>query len=365
MNKNLTFVLLILCMIPLVNSQVEFYSGDIYVDSLHSVIDIQNKANISSDYVLKNKNNNEEKINLTFIGIAKNASIALDDFPFNNKEIIFGPNEIKKFHIEYLSEITDSNNIKILRFEPNILLNNAENPEKISSYCVKLILPNEIKSVVSFNKDYDFVNNEEKRTTYHWNKNNVYLTPLNVMWNNLKINLSVNQKPDSNSIIDFNQLINVTITIKNTGNKKIDNLVLSAYFIPALFEAVSPLNDFNQLSDYDMIIWNKNVDSLEKEEIKKFYYSIISKTNKTPIQLNPVSVRINGSLIAFSEEIEIDIVGQEEKCGNWKCEGKENYSSCPIDCISEKIFSNMPLFIGIILLICVLVVFIIVMKLKK
>ena len=287
-------------------AQVSFYTGDVVISSLDASIDIQEKANVNLNYVLKNEGDAECEVSLTFF--LPEAVVLMDGKEFSNP-VIFKPGESKTFSLSYEKEIAGEK-LKVFTFDSFILFDDMPNSRRVSSYSVKVMLPEGINRLVTSNKKYDLKTLENGRVTYLWSKKNIYPTSLMIKWSIIDVDLAVEKTATPNEITAPDQIANIKITIENKGNKEVKNITLMDNFFPADIEAVSPLEEFTMQGgpeEEPRLIWCKKIDSLMPKEIKNYQYSIKIKRlfNTT---LDPLTVIVEGSLVSISNEVSIKAI---------------------------------------------------------
>jgi len=288
-------------------AQVSFYTGDVVISSLDASIDIQEKANVNLNYVLKNEGAAECEVSLTF---PSEATVLMDGKEFSNP-VIFKPGESKTFSLSYEKEVKGEK-LRVFTFDPFILFDDMPNSKRVRSYSVKVMLPEGINRLVTSNKKYDLKTLENGRATYLWSKKNIYLTSLMIKWSIIDVDLAVEKTVTPNEITAPDQIVNIKITIENKGNKEVKSITLMDNFFPADIEAVSPLEEFTMQGgpeEEPRLIWCKKVESLMPKEIKNYQYSIKIKRlfNTT---LDPLTVIVEGSLVSVSNEVNIEAVSQ-------------------------------------------------------
>jgi hypothetical protein len=302
-------LLLMLAMFPSVSAQVSFYSGDVCMDTFDADIDLRGRAVVSLECLLVNRGSEEESVSLRITGVPGDADVLLDSNPFSEGETVFGPGEEKTLKIDYVPDINVSNNLNVLSLGPRVFFDDMHNSERVGTYNVRLALPEGVKSIVSSSRECSSMEIENRRTVYYWSENDIYPTALSIMWSSLDADISLMQEADHRQISDVNQQIGVTVTIENKGENELSDVLLSTYFVPSEFEAVEPLEDFEQPepgTDY-MLKWSRGIGRVGAGETKTLHYSVRPKSLSHALKLEPVTARVNNSLVGVSNEIGIEV----------------------------------------------------------
>lgn len=323
--------------VPLVSAQVSFYSGGVYIRSLNASIDVEENAHVSLDYALANKDNKENAVNLSFLNLG-NAEILMGNKTIDEVGggLLFFAEEIKLIHAEYDIDLGGTPYLKELRFNPQIQFNGKCSSERVDNYFVKVLLPIGVQTLIASNKDYKEKTIAGGRAAYYWVEEKRYPTSLNARWSKFNIDLSVDKTAIPSVIDNANQIITIRVTLKNNGEEELEGIYAEDSFEPYRFKAVAPKKEFylSRTSNDERLIWSKNISSLKPGESKVIQYSIKPAFYSGDIVLGPVIAKVEGSLIAVSNEAKIKL----NLCGNGICDylvSNEDESTCHTDCLSS------------------------------
>lgn len=298
------FVCLLLFAAPLPAGKVSaelFYTGNITIDSLSAEIDVNQNASVTVEYTLVNRGEEKEDVNL---GFSPESALALLDGEGLSNPVSFAAGETKELSLSYSMEV-GTENYRMIIFNAVLLFNNKSNSQTISSYRVKAVLPEGISGLVNSNKPYE-TTSEGGRVAVIWNESNVYSIPLSFSWNTLGIDLAATKEATPSTISSLDEVVSIKVTIQNNGDEEVRDIELSDDFFPTLFEAVEPLEEFNLVYPENSdphLYWTKEVDSLQPGESRVYTYSIKVKVLSPETTLNPLTILVNGTPVAASNNI--------------------------------------------------------------
>jgi hypothetical protein len=299
------FVCLLLFISPLlagnVNADQLFYTGNIAIDSLSAEIDVGQNASVTVEYILINRGEENEDVNLRFS--PENALALLDGVELSNP-VSFAVGETKELSLSYSMEM-GAEDYKVIIFNAVLLFDNKSNPQTISNYQVKAILPGGINRLADSNTPYE-TTSEDGRVAVIWTESNIYSIPLSFSWSTLDIDIAATKEAIPSTISSPNEVVSIEVTIQNNGDEEVRDIELYDDFFPTLFEAVEPLEEFNLLYPENSdphLYWTKKVDSLQPGEIRVYTYSIKVKVFSPEITLNPLTILVNGTPVAASNDI--------------------------------------------------------------
>jgi len=307
-----------------------FYTGDVEIYSMYTIINAENThAQITVDYTLFQQLPSEygkdrgTYVNLTFSEYdMDDVNVLIDGKEFTNP-VYFTPGEVKEVHITYTQDIKGTT-LKSIDVNPILLFDGMRNSKRVSLYNLKLLVPSGINKLITSSIEYDSTSSAN-RTSYYWNKKNVYPTSLNVKWSTIDADISI-KKSVLTDIIKTDGVMIVEVLVENKGNKDARDVVLSDTILLSDFEPIEPKEDF-VYEDAIVATWKKEIDILKAGERKTFTYQIKLK-NPAVSTLKPIIAIIDGSLIGVSN----DVIIKDKICGDKICMHNETYENCPQDC---------------------------------
>lgn len=299
------FVCLLLFSSPLlagnVNADELFYTGNIAIDSLSAEIDVGQNASVTVEYTLVNHGEEKEDVNLRFS--PENALALLDGVELSNP-MSFAAGETKELSLSYSIEV-GTEDYKVIIFNAVLLFNDKSNSQTISNYHVKAILPSGINRLADSNMPYE-TTSEDGRLAVIWTESNIYPIPLSFSWSTMDIDITATKEATPSTISSPNEVVSIEVTIQNNGDEEVRDIELYDDFFPTLFEAVEPLEEFNLVYPEDSdphLYWTKKVDSLQPGESRVYTYSIKVKVLSPETTLNPLTILVNETPVAASNDI--------------------------------------------------------------
>ncbi len=317
MKYKIIILTLLLFLLPLAFSQVQFYDGSIEVKSLEAEID----GSVALEYVLVNNGDKEESVSLSYLNIGN----------LPEEDITLQPGKEKTIQATYDIEITGED-YKTLKFNPVILFNGMYHSKTTGNYYVKLVLPEGVEEIVSSSKEHDNITEDG---AYIWNKKDIHPTALNVRWSELDADIEVTRTATPTTITWTPPEIQITATIKNNGVEEIKDITLEDSFTHGIFKGVSPIKEFEYFDGGRVLQWEKKIKSLKPGEEKTLQYTVKIEKGMN-IKLNSLRVMVDDSLVAITDEIPIAI----DLCGNGKCDYEftfETELNCIADCPKSSI----------------------------
>jgi len=298
------FVCLLLFASPLLSDDVNaelFYTGNIAIDSLSAEIDVNQNASVTVEYTLVNHGDEKEDVTLGFL--PENATFLLDGEELSNP-VSFAAGETKTLSLSYSMEV-GTEDYKVIVFNAVLLFNGKSNSQTISNYQVKAILPDGINRLAHSNRPYE-TSSEDGRVAVMWTQSNVYPIPLSFSWSTMDINLAATKEATPSAITVPDEVVSIEVMIQNNGDEEVRDIELYDDFFPTLFEAVEPLEEFSLVYPENSdphLYWKKEVDSLQPGENKVYTYSIKVKALSPETRLNPLTILVDGTPVAASNDI--------------------------------------------------------------
>jgi len=283
-----------------VNAEL-FYTGNIATDSLSAEIDVNQNASVTVEYTLINRGEEKEEVNLGFS--PENAMALLDGEELSNP-VSFAAGEMQKLSLSYSMEV-GTEDYKVIVFNTVLLFNGKSNSQTISNYRLKAILPNGINRLVHSNRPYE-TTSEDGRVAVIWTESNIYSIPLSFSWSTIDVDIAATKKATPSAISSPNEVVKIEVTIQNNGDEEARDIELYDDFFPTLFEAVEPLEEFKLVQPEESdphLYWTKKVDSLQPGESQDYTYSIKVKVLSPETRLNPLTILVNGTPVAASNDI--------------------------------------------------------------
>ena len=281
-----------------------FYIGGIVIDSISATIDINHAASVEIEYVLVNSGDDAESVSLTHA--APEATARLDGTLLSNP-VEFEPDEKKTLTVSYSIDL-QAGDSKSMTFDPVLLIDNMAYPEKIQSIDIELVLPAGIERLTYSNLTHNEIEIRDGRTTYIWSKSGMFASPLYVSWTALDVDLVATKTTRPATVSTAGEIIEVEVTVTNQGDTQVKNIMLSDDFHPGVFEAVSPLEEFEllqpELSD-PQLYWTKEIEGLAPDESKTFDYSVKIKHLSFENRLDAVVVSVGGTPVCVSNDVVI------------------------------------------------------------
>jgi hypothetical protein len=278
-----------------------FYTGNIAIDSLSAEIDVGQNASVTVEYTLVNRGEENEDVNLRFS--PENALALLDGVELPNP-VSFAAGETKELSLSYSMEM-GAEDYKVIIFNAVLLFDNKSNSQTISNYQVKAILPGGINRLADSNMPYE-TTSEDGRVAVIWTESNIYSIPLSFSWSTMDIDIAATKEATPSTISSPNEVVSIEVTIQNNDDEEVRDIDLYDDFFPTLFEAVEPLEEFNLVYPEDSdphLYWTKKVDSLQPGESKVYTYSIKVKVLSPETTLNPLTILVNGTPVAASNDV--------------------------------------------------------------
>ena len=298
------FVCLLLFISPLLAGNVNaelFYTGNIAIDSLSAEIDVGQNASVTVEYTLVNRGEENEDVNLRFS--PENALALLNGVELSNP-VSFAASETKELSLSYSMEV-GTEDYRVIIFNAVLLFDDKSNSQTISNYQVKAILPSGINRLADSNMPYE-TTSEDGRVAVIWTESNVYSIPLSFSWNTLGIDIAATKEATPSTISSLDEVVSIEVTIQNNDDEEVRDIELYDDFFPTLFEAVEPFEEFDlvypQNSD-PHLYWTKKIDSLQPGESRVYTYSIKVKVLSPETTLNPLTILVNGTPVAASNDI--------------------------------------------------------------
>jgi hypothetical protein len=330
MKNKIIILILLIFVLPLVIAKVQFYQGQILIESQIVTLDV-NGANGTAylEISLVNSDEKENAVSLNFLNLDE-TEIKINGESLIDNTLTFNPSEKKLIQVSYNLEVYGEGHFKELKYNPQILFEGLYSSNKVERYGVKLILPEGINQIVSSSKVDDRMDQEEGRVVYYWEKQNIAPTSLNIRWNTLTSDLEVKRTANPLRITQTPADVEVSVVIKNTGTEILKNIVLEDSFNQGLFLPVYPKNEFEFFDGGRVLQWSKTIDSLNPGEEKEIPYTVrIDKGIN--VEFNPLRVNVDDSLVVISDKIYFEL----DMCGNGVCDYEftfENELNCLADC---------------------------------
>ena len=279
-----------------------FYTGGVQIDSLSARVDITTEATVSVEYKLVNRGIAAEALNLTVF--PSDAQVVIGGTNLTNP-IAFEAGQTKELTLLYSIELS-SGDFQRIQFAPLLFFNDMASAHRIKSYRVELVLPQGVDRLVSSSLACDSSTIRDGRRVFTWAKGNIYPVTLDVCWTTLDVNIAVVKKATPSSLTSAGEIVEVEITVQNKGHSEVRDITLIDSFFPGAFQAVEPLDDFKlvqpEMSD-PRLYWQKDIDKLEAGESRTYTYSVNVTALGLETRLDPVSVLVNGTPVAVSNDI--------------------------------------------------------------
>jgi len=326
-----------------VNAQLS-YAGNIAIDSFSAEIDVNQNASVTVEYTLVNRGGEEE----VTLGFLPESALALLDGEELSNPVSFAAGETKTISFSYTMEV-GTGDYKVIVFNAVLLFNSKSNPQTISNYQVKAILPEGINRLTDSNRPYE-ISPEDGRVAVIWTESNVYPIPVSFGWSTMDVNLAATKEATPSTITALDEVVSIKVTIQNNGDEEVRDIELYDDFFPTLFEAVEPLEEFNMVYPEDSdphLYWTKKVDSLQPGENKVCTYSIKVKVLSPETRLNSLTILVNGTPVAASNDIIIH--GETEEPSE----------------LAEKEFPTLYVIIGAIVVVAIIASALVIRSKKK
>ena len=259
--KLIWFLTIVVLICSNILALVGYYNGAIVVNNMESIVNIgEEKIEGNISIILKNTNNNEEKINLTIINSRKDRAMYFEEGSFD-KEIIFNSSQEIKILIKFNF---NSTNVDRYLFYPELLFDGLPNSNWVKNEKITLNLDN---SLVLIDETYHNLDVLDEYSIYTWQYNDRYPEQHNFIYApNYQIN--VQKVIDKQELSNLGEEVKVSITVKNEGERPITNLRVIEYLSSDL-EVTSP-NNFEEVDD-EIQVLRKDIEKLDPG--KKFIFS--------------------------------------------------------------------------------------------
>lgn len=340
------------------NFKDNYYKGNVIVDTIDVQIFINTEAEVIAEYKLINTGDAEESVEIELI---KPSTTLYVNGELLKNPITFSPQEQKNITLSYDGEI-EGESLKRFTFSPQILINSKRSVKHTNNYCVDLLLPEGIPSLIGSSETYSnkIITNED-RSLYQWEYHNIYPTTISFMWSDLGVNFEVEKSVTPQDITEPNQIITIQIVFKNLSDEEFHQVSLVDDFDPSEFESVQPIDGFTitdeEASD-PRLIWRKDIEKLGAQEVLSFEYSIkyIGDTSMIyDFKLAPVKILIDSQLAAASNDVTLRKMVRVTKVGVIQAEIAEKTDYLKIGLIIAVIVAFIIAFIVIVVLIVVLI----------
>jgi len=324
MNFCWIFGLVFLLLIKAVSAQ------GIGIDELEVSADIGEETNVTAVYLVSNGGDSGVNITLSFPEMPELTKIAIDGQSAQvNNPIMIPAKEKKRIELAFTKDAQN-----FYYYDLSMLINGYR-PDYMRHTKVTYFLPREYTLLETSGT----VTRDDSQTIISWERNNsiplILPQDFQVRFSSRSFDIDVLKAIDK-SIIGVNDAANVTLTLKNYGNRT-DNLRLED-FLPG--DAVYAIySDTGNILENDMgskVIWD--ISSLGEGETREFSYTVkVNSESVGNVSLTPAKlIDQEASIEKPSNPLMIQILGEtsdKRYCViNGICEKDENTSTCPKDC---------------------------------
>lgn len=307
-----------------------FYNGPIQLKEFKAEIKIEgNRANIDSQYKMVNPTTqthlvkaSSEKFGMkeiVFRGpVAPRTIPRFDSFsaPILVRKIEkskrISPNET--FFVDTVQSVDISGErTKMLKFIPDIDLENEPVAEKVQNFEITVELPPEAKKVVSSSPVPTSVEVRDNKLFCHYSMSDYYLLPVFLKWTELDVNVQVTKRVVQNR----NNTFTVSIIVVNASTTKVDNINLIDDFSSLDVEPFGAQANVKKIIPFDRsarIKYDVSF-SLNPRERKTFRYTLKQLTHT--IQIPDTNIFMGENLIAvgvIKAQLKIPLPFPPPKC---------------------------------------------------
>jgi hypothetical protein len=285
-----------------------FYEGEIVIDSVEALVDIEEEASVEIKYILVNRSDAETTVDIDVL--IPDADVLIDGEEFSNP-LAFNPGEVKDLVVSAVIE-PQGEDTKTLAIPTNLALDGKFHAEWTKLWVVRATLPEGVRGIILASKEpTEQGANEAGRITYTWEYVNIYPTTLDFKWSVLDLALDLEKRVSPEKITEPDQILTIEVQIQNLGDREIANVLLLDDYVPTDFEAVEPLGELfipeTEESD-PHLFWAKEILLLGAGEKRSFQYKVKYTGDVSVIhdlELKPCRVMVEGRLVSVSNLVRI------------------------------------------------------------
>jgi len=282
-------ILLIVVVLTSLVYAFDFYSGDSFLYSVDTEIDINGGASVVSYYVFRGS----DKVDIDLVWVPDDAVVEFDGKVYS-KEFSIDPDGEKQVKVSY-SFVLGDGDLQSITYNPKPTFDGKMYSGKIK-HNLKIVAPSYLNDFTSASKDYDSSYSEGGKNVFVWESFG-YITSLILKWNTLDVDVSVVREiPDV-----FDEVFEVKVIVENNGGAV--DLLLEDNFMVSHFEGVSPEEEFEVIVDESdtRLYWRKTISVAAggREEVS---YELRALNLEERSVFNPLVVKSGGIIVASTEE---------------------------------------------------------------
>ncbi|MBI2542500.1 hypothetical protein HYV80_07390 [Candidatus Woesearchaeota archaeon] len=295
MKKIVLFSMWFLVLASISYAKIEFYTGNVEVNSFTATADLKDKAYVDMEYILTGN----EDVTIEFNNVPSNAEIAVGNQKHGNKFNLQVKGETA-INVKFTEELGNSP-LKQFSANPNILFNGNVNSRPIAHYRARILMPEKVGELLGSSEKPTSSQKVDERQLFEWLKSDSYATALTISWHSLDVDIDVQRHIPT----IINNQFTVRNVIRNNG-KEIRNVKLVQSFLEGDVEAVEPLSEFQViLAGNDIRTeWTKEMPVVDAGAAITSYYTLRAKRTGENIVFRPLEVYVDGVLAKIVEREE-------------------------------------------------------------
>jgi len=289
-------------------SAFEIYSGNIEPMSAKVNIEIsQSQIYVVSEYSFINQGDSDESVKLSFDGYSKKTDMTLNGKPFSG-DLKLSSGERAKINLSYSLPLQET---EYFMLASSFLMDDKVVDSRFSEFSVNVHVLNS-KIVLKSNSIQFNENPNEAGRNYYYSAENIY--PRLISFSIIDAALSdIQLHRTSSSVSRVGDTIEITSTISNDGEKRIENLEVQDTFLSSNFK---PFDEgsftFVGQNFEPFYLWKAKIDQLNPGEEKTFTYRL-NVLNGVNLKLHPLQLFADGRLVISIPGEELSIEASPER----------------------------------------------------